>query len=104
MENETLEQKVARLEAENTAANEKYAALENESKTEIERLSQEVDSAKSDAANNILSVKVGSQKYQVLGKKFNVGGKEIAVEDLIKDKDALKSLIEKESGILVPVN
>lgn len=74
-----------------------------DSVSEIEKLSAELASAKSDAAASIVSATVDGVKYQVLGKVFNIPGKGIMTTiEILKDKALLKELVASGAGFLVP--
>lgn len=49
--------------------------------------------------------KIGKKQYKVLGKKFNIPklGKELTLDELLKDKEALEHLVKINSGVLVEV-
>lgn len=52
---------------------------------------------------NVIVVTYDKQQYRVLGRKFTVKGQEIKAEQLGKNKEALKYLVESKSGLLVPI-
>ncbi|MBB2149163.1 hypothetical protein [Pedobacter gandavensis] len=116
---ETHQILVSGLEAEKQTAIEGKAAAENslellqekhsglllDSSNEIARLSKELDSAKSDAAESKLTTTVDGQKYQVVGKSFNVPGKGVmTVFEILKDKALLKDLVNKGVGFIIPTS
>jgi len=84
-------------------ANDLYNELLKESSTQIESLSQELNSAKNDNANSIVTATHDGVKYRVLGKKFIIPGEgELTVDQILKNKPLLKSLIKQGVGFLVP--
>lgn len=81
-----------------------YDGLINESSTEIQKLSEELSSVKSDNANSIVTKTILGKKYQVIGKKFNIPGRgEMTVQDILKEKEILEAMVRKGAGFLVPV-
>ena len=52
---------------------------------------------------SVVVVTYEKQQYRVLGKKFTIKGTVIAAEELGKNKEALKFLVESKSGLLVPI-
>lgn len=52
---------------------------------------------------NVIVVTYDKQQYRVLAKKFAIKGEEITAEQLGKNKEALKHLVESKSGLLVPI-
>jgi predicted nucleic acid-binding Zn-ribbon protein len=87
-----------------TVLQKKYDALEDESTVEIERLSKELSFATSKQGKANLSVTVGGQKYTTAaGRKYNINGKIITVEDLVQDEKLCAQLVSAKSGIFQPV-
>lgn len=82
-----------------------HRSLLIESSQEIERLSQELDSAKSDNAKSIVTTTIDGKKYRVIGKSFSIKGKGIiSVEQVLKDKVLLKDLVKQKVGFLVAID
>ncbi|SHL87438.1 hypothetical protein [Hymenobacter psychrotolerans] len=52
---------------------------------------------------DVVVVSYGKQQYRVLAKKFHIKGAEVKAEDLGKNQEALKHLVESKSGLLAPV-
>lgn len=52
---------------------------------------------------NVVVVTYDKQQYRVLGKKFTIKGAALTAEELGKNKEALKFLVESKSGLLVPI-
>lgn len=72
---------------------------------EIGRLSQELDSANSDAAEARVTTTVDGKKYQILGKSFNIPGRGVMlVPEILKDKALLKDLVNQGAGFIVPAS
>jgi chromosome segregation ATPase len=67
---------------------------------EIADLSKELTNSKKDASASVLSITVLKKRYTTPpGRKYNVDGKEVTSEELIKDTAMCQSLIEKGSHI-----
>ena len=92
MTKEELEAKVSELEEEN-----KTLLEENE---KLQAKLEEEDKASYTEAPVIT---VDKQKYKVLSRSFTYKGKSIKFEDLKKDSELQKSLVESGSGILQKV-
>ncbi|OWP62894.1 hypothetical protein CDA63_11795 [Hymenobacter amundsenii] len=52
---------------------------------------------------DVIVVTYEKQQYRVLGKKFRIKNVEVKAEELGKNKEALKFLVESKSGLLVPI-
>ena len=103
--NEVLKGEKETLTVNYNKLTEDHQALIDESTSEISRLSQELDSAKTDNSNGILTTEIGGKKYRVLGKKFNIPGHgELTVDVILKDKSLLKELVKQQVGFLVSVD
>lgn len=55
------------------------------------------------AASDLTIVTYKGQQYRVVGKQFKVKGEVVKAEDLAKNEEALKYLVESKSGLLVPI-
>lgn len=100
-----LEAKIAELEKENKdlkkALDESNDNLDN-SLNHIKEISEKLSFHESAPEGGVI-VKVGKKSYKIIGKKFIVGGKEMTVEDLVKDKEYLAKMVKGGSGILEEV-
>jgi hypothetical protein len=77
-----------------------YQKLEDESAAEIERLSKELSFATSTAGKTTLSVIVNDQRYTTpSGRKYNIAGMDLTIEDIVKDDTIVARLIGVKSGI-----
>lgn len=92
MTKEELEQKIADLEAEN-----KTLLDENE------KLQKKLEQEEKAADAVLPTITVDKQKYKVLSRKFTFQGKPVTFEELKKDSDLQKKLVESQSGILQKV-
>lgn len=114
MTKEELEAKLAEVEKENAQLKEsadKLAELEEENAQlkesqetllkSNEELQSSLESTQKEADAVLPTIKVGKDTYRVRARKFQYAGKQYTFEDLKKDKDLQKALIEKESGILI---
>jgi len=82
-----------------------HQSLLKESSQEIERLSLELDSAKSDNARSIVTTNIDGKKYRVIGKNFAIKDKGVlSVDQVLKDKQLLKELVKQKVGFLVAVD
>lgn len=82
-----------------------HQSLLKESSQEIERLSLELDSAKSDNARSIVTTTIDGKKYRVIGRNFSIKDKGVlSVEQVLKDKVLLKELVKQKVGFLVAVD
>lgn len=92
MTKEELEQKIADLEAEN-----KTLLDENE------KLQKKLEQEEKAADAVLPTITVDKQKFKVLSRKFTFQGKPVTFEELKKDSDLQKKLVESQSGILQKV-
>lgn len=93
---ETLEQKVARLEAEN-------AQLQNDKTTAEEavvELNEKLANAEAVAPKQVV-VTHEKVKYRVLAQQFQHKGQLIKAKDLQANKEVLAELVKAESGLLL---
>jgi hypothetical protein len=92
---ETLEQKVARLERENfDLKQENTDAL-----TTVGELSEKLANAEAVAPEQVV-VTHDKKQYRVLAHKFNHNGAEIAASNLQANKEVLADLVKMKSGVL----
>lgn len=92
---ETLEQKVARLERENLDLKK-----ENETATTtIVEMSEKLANAEAVAPEQVV-VTHDKKQYRVLAHKFNHNGAEIAASNLQANKEVLAELVKMKSGVL----
>lgn len=87
--NETLEQKVARLEAENAQQQEIIAGQ-----------SEQIQLAETSASVQLPVVTHEDQKYAVLAKEFTFEGVKIKDVELKSKPAVIQALVEAKSGIL----
>lgn len=71
---------------------------------EVGKMSAQLANVTKAAAQGYVSVEIGDKNYKVIGKRFQIDGKVVSVDDLIKDADALQKLVALKSGILVALD
>ncbi len=84
----------------------KVSELEEENKTlleENEKLQKKLEEEEKASSTETPVITVDKQKYKVLSRSFTHKGKSIKFEDLKKDSELQKSLVESGSGILQKV-
>jgi predicted transcriptional regulator len=97
---ETANSENKTFKAANTELQNKYTELEKNAGDEITRLSQELAESKTIAAKSVLSVTVKKVKYTTpTGRKYNIDGKQVSGEELVKNTSLCEELIEAGSHI-----
>ena len=92
---ETLEEKIARLERENFDLKQENT----EAVTTIGEMSEKLANAEAVAPEQVV-VTHERKQYRVLAHKFHHKGAEIAASNLQANKDVLAQLVEMKSGVL----
>lgn len=92
MTKEELEAKIAELEAENKNLLDENAKLQGQ----LEKEEKAVDAV-------LPTITVDKQKYKVLSRKFTFQGELVTFENLKKDNELQKKLVESGSGLLQKV-
>jgi regulator of replication initiation timing len=78
------------------------AAAAKESDELIASLSQELSASKATAGSNLLSVTLSNKDRYTTpgGRRYNIDGKDVTSEALVKDKALCQKLVDIDSGIL----
>ena len=97
MANETLEQKIARLEAENAKYQQELTDTQGIVAEQAEALAN-AEASKTEGAAIIVTYE--KQQYRVIGKQFTIKGALVKAEELSTNKEAVKHLVETKSGLL----
>lgn len=97
MAQETPEQTIARLTAE-LEAKQRLVDDQNTIITEQSEVIANAEAAQTQA--EVIIVSYEQKQYRVLAKQFNINGKVVKAAELAQDKESLKYLVEKKSGLL----
>lgn len=95
-----LQAEIARLQEErDNAVKERDSAL-----TVNDDLQKKLEETEATVDKVMIVVTHNKKKYKVAAKQFQFGEEVYKAEDLKKNADIVKALIEKKSGLLIPIS